>query len=93
MWECGDPTCSKCLRPSSSSGSVGTLLIAGASTAGVSTGREAELGVGTGGGRMRRGEAESGGSCVEGCWEAGTVSKGKECTVMKVLRNLETSQC
>ena len=60
--------------------------------AAVSTGCEAEAGVGTGGGRMTRGEAVSGGSCVEGCWEAGTVSKGKECRVMNVLINVETSQ-
>lgn len=71
-------TCSKCLRPSSSSGSVETLPIPGAPTTGVSTGRRAGLGLGTGGGRMRRGEAVSEGICDRGCWTSGTISTEKK---------------
>ena len=68
-------TCSKCLRPSSSSGSVETLPIPGAPAPGVSTGRRAGLGLGRGGGIMRRGEAASEGIWDRGCWTSETISR------------------
>lgn len=83
-------TCSKCLRPSSSSGSVETLPIPGAPTTGVSTGRRAGLGLGTGGGRMRRGEAVSEGICDRGCWTSGTISTEKKKKNRRKSFNMET---
>lgn len=71
-------TCSKCLRPSSSSGSVDTLPIPGAPTTGVSTGRRAGRGLGTGGGSVRRGEAASEGIWDRDCWTSETVSRGEK---------------
>lgn len=66
-------------------GFVEILFILGVFTIGVLIGRRVGLGLGIGGGSMRRGEVVFEGICDRGCWILGIIFRGRKCGYMKIF--------